>query len=404
MAELASLTPDKRNANKGTVRGRALLEDSLRRYGAGRSILADKHGNIIAGNKTLEASADIGLPVRFVQTDGHELVVVQRTDLDLDTDKAARELAYADNRVAQLDLDWDVDALLADQAAGVDLAAVGFDPDELAALLSTLDSGTEGLTDPDSVPAPPAAPVTQPGDLWLLGRHRLGCIDATDIAAVEQLIGGSRPDLVLTDPPYGVSVVQDAMVGADFGVATKGKYAPIIGDETNQTAIDAYNLCAALGIPRLIFWGGNYYADALPSSGCWLVWDKRGDSGIENTFADCELAWTNLTGQARIYRQLWNGMIRQGEHDPRIHPTQKPVGLLQWCIERYSDRAAVVLDLFVGSGSTLIACEQSGRVCIGAELSPAYVDAAVSRWEAFTGKTAVRQASTSESMAEPRNR
>jgi hypothetical protein len=132
------LAPDRRNANKGTVRGRALLEDSLRRHGAGRSILADKHGKIIAGNKTLEASADLGLPVRIVESDGTELVVVQRTDLDLDTD-AARSLAYLDNRVVELDLSWDVAELLADRDAGLDLAAVGFDADELAALLA----GTE---------------------------------------------------------------------------------------------------------------------------------------------------------------------------------------------------------------------------------------------------------------------
>lgn len=128
------LTPDSRNANKGTVRGRALLEDSLRRHGAGRSILADKHGNVIAGNKTLESAADLGLPVRFVQTDGTELVVVQRTDLDLDSE-SGRSLAYLDNRVAELDLSWDVAELLADRDAGLDLAAVGFDADELAQLL-----------------------------------------------------------------------------------------------------------------------------------------------------------------------------------------------------------------------------------------------------------------------------
>jgi hypothetical protein len=133
--DLSSLRPDSRNANKGTVRGRALLEDSLRRHGAGRSILADKHGNVIAGNKTLESAADLGLPVRFVQTDGSELVVVQRTDLDLDS-AAGRSLAYLDNRVAELDLSWDVAELLADRDAGLDLAAVGFDADELAELLA----------------------------------------------------------------------------------------------------------------------------------------------------------------------------------------------------------------------------------------------------------------------------
>lgn len=133
----AGLVYDRRNANLGTDRGRALLAASLRDHGAGRSILADKHGQIIAGNKTLAASADLGLPVRIVESDGSELIVVKRTDLDLDsaTDRGARELAYLDNRVAELDLSWDSDTLLADQADGLDLAAIGFDDADLAALL-----------------------------------------------------------------------------------------------------------------------------------------------------------------------------------------------------------------------------------------------------------------------------
>jgi hypothetical protein len=130
--DIARLKPDARNANKGTARGRALLEDSLRRYGAGRSILADKHGNVIAGNKTLETAADIGLPVRFVQTDGRELVVVQRTDLDLYEGTAARELAYTDNRSGELSLSWDVEQMLAERDAGIDLTRVGINPEELA--------------------------------------------------------------------------------------------------------------------------------------------------------------------------------------------------------------------------------------------------------------------------------
>jgi hypothetical protein len=131
MGATSRLQPDRRNANRGTARGRALLEDSLRRYGAGRSILADKHGNVIAGNKTLETAADLGLPVRVVETDGTELVVVQRRDLDLDADPRARELAYADNRVAELDLDWDVTQLLEDRDNGIDLAALGFTDHDL---------------------------------------------------------------------------------------------------------------------------------------------------------------------------------------------------------------------------------------------------------------------------------
>ena len=139
MAKLRDLTPDASNANRGTERGRYALEASLRKYGAGRSILIDRNGKIIAGNKTAETAADVGIDdVIVVQTDGRQLVAVQRTDLDLDS-KEARELAYADNRVGQLDLDFDPEQILADLNAGVDLSAF-WRQDELAALLAGMQS------------------------------------------------------------------------------------------------------------------------------------------------------------------------------------------------------------------------------------------------------------------------
>jgi len=137
-----SIRPDPKNSNKGTQRGRGLLEKSLRQYGAGRSVLADKHGTLIAGNKTAEVAEELGLPHRIIQTDGHELIVVQRTDLDLSTDVAAVELGIADNRVGEVSLDWDVD-VLAELSADVDLSQFWGD-DELAALLGTLDIDTDG--------------------------------------------------------------------------------------------------------------------------------------------------------------------------------------------------------------------------------------------------------------------
>lgn len=426
MGDIAQLTPDKRNANKGTLRGRALLEDSLRRYGAGRSILADKHGQVIAGNKTLESAADIGLPVRVIETDGTELVVVRRTDLDLDTDKSARELAYADNRVAALDLDWDVEALLADRDAGIDLAAVGFDAHELAALLVGVDTGTEGLTDPDAVPPVPAVPVTQPGDLWVLGRHRLACIDCTDVGAVEQLLAGTIPAMVFADPPYGIDIVDvkgwvggGAAYDIPFGgvknreglgtangpkpfgskavrgsvgasnMVEVGRYAPVIGDDSTETAIAAYGV-ASLVAPSAVhvWWGGNYYANALPASSCWLVWDKQNTGN----FADAELAWTNRPTAVRIFRHMWNGLMKASERgERRVHPTQKPVALAAWCFDSYGHDGDVILDPFVGSGMSIIAAEQSDRIVVGCELSPAYCDVIVARWEAFTGQKATRQ-------------
>ncbi len=128
-----SIKPDPKNANKGTQRGRGLLEKSLRQYGAGRSVLADKHGTLIAGNKTADVAAELGLPHRIIQTDGHELIVVQRTDLDLSTDTAAVELGIADNRVGEVSLDWDVE-MLAELSADVDLSQFWND-DELSAML-----------------------------------------------------------------------------------------------------------------------------------------------------------------------------------------------------------------------------------------------------------------------------
>jgi DNA modification methylase len=140
----------------------------------------------------------------------------------------------------------------------------------------------------------------------------------------------------------------------------------------------------------MIFWGGNYYADRLPASSAWLVWDK--DNG-QSFFADGEIAWTNQKTAVRIFKHQWNGLIKASERgEKRVHPTQKPVALAEWCFEHYSEKEDKVLDLFGGSGSTLIACEKTGRKCYMMELSPAYCDVIVSRWEQATGKKAVLSA------------
>jgi len=140
------LAPDKANANKGTQRGRGMVEYSLRRYGAGRSIVVDKSGNVIAGNKTLEAAEDIGLPVRVVQTDGKELLVHQRLDLDLYADPAARQLAYADNRSAEVGIEWDAEQVAADLAAGVEVDLF-FNSDELEDILEGLEDADDAAAD-----------------------------------------------------------------------------------------------------------------------------------------------------------------------------------------------------------------------------------------------------------------
>ena len=235
--------------------------------------------------------------------------------------------------------------------------------------------------------------------LIMKSRHRVLCGDATSAEDVARVLGEAKPHLVFTDPPYGISIVQGTSVGGakPFGVKGRvhgpaknaiiepGRYDEVIGDDSTHTAVAAYKICAELDIPTLIFWGGNYYADQLPASRCWIVWDKENTG----TFADVELAWTNLDRPARLFRHMWSGLMKASERgERRVHPTQKPVALAEWCLVQFGSRDDAVLDLFLGSASTLIACEQTGRTCYGMELSEAYIDVALKRWQDFTDERA----------------
>ena len=226
-------------------------------------------------------------------------------------------------------------------------------------------------------------PNSERGCMYELGNSILMCGDSTSAEDVARLMGGEKASLVLTDPPYGISVVQNNSVGGSkpptFGTVGGGKfckvhtYEKIIGDETTETAKKSFEIYSELSENQIIF-GGNYFTDFLPPSRCWLVWDK------ENTgnFADAELAWTSFDKGVKLYKHLWNGMSREGnrkdEGKTRVHPTQKPVGMLQKILEDFTEKGETVLDVFGGSGSTLIACEGTGRKCLMIEMSENYCD------------------------------
>jgi DNA modification methylase len=251
----------------------------------------------------------------------------------------------------------------------------------------TLDmSDKEFSGDEDEVPENVEA-ICKVGQIWQLGSHKLMCGSSTDMGQVQQLLEGENADLVFTDPPYGVDVVKSGMVGAEFGIAKKGKYKEIIGDNTTDTASEFYTTSVAMGLRNFIIWGGNYFTKFLAPSKSWVIWNKRGDTDIQNTFADGEMAWSNLGHPVRIHSQLWNGMIRAGEKDKRVHPTQKPVDLAKFCFDLLKD-CKKVYDGFGGSGSTLIACEKTNRQCFMMELDPHYCDVIIARWEKLTGKKA----------------
>lgn len=376
-ATLDSLIPDAKNANKGTARGNKAVEDSLSLYGAGRSILIDRNGNIIAGNKTSRNAAAAGIDeVIIVPSDGSKLIAVQRMDIDLDSPEG-RALAISDNRTSELGLEWNPE-ILAEFATDLDLKPF-FTDDELNDILPASD--IELIGDEDEAPTPPSEPVSKPGDLYILGDHRLLCGDATNQNDVATLLDSVIPDMVFNDPPYGISVQMTNPQTVCQGT--------IMGDETTDVAVAAYNLCAAMNVP-MIFWGANHYAaDArLPNASCWLCWDKQ-EANNHIDQADCELAWTNIKGPARIFHHLWAGFRRDSEKgETRVHPTQKPVALITEILNLFN-AGKVILDLFGGSGSTLIACERTKRSCLMMEIDPKYVDVIVNRYEQATGKKAV---------------
>ena len=334
-----------------------------------RTLVAVKHGDrfvVIGGNQRLRAMRDLDYDTAPVMV------------VDWPVDKI-NEFIIKDNveyGIWNFDLlanEWDAELLV---EWGMNLPVDFGDVD---------DSLIGGQSDVDDVPEAPEVPKSKLGDIWICGKHRVMCGDSTSIDAVERLMDGQKADMVFTDPPYGISIVKGNKVGGDK-VVKANTYAPIAGDDTIEVAIEAIQVIKTLNAKVEIIWGGNYYANALENSSCWIVWDK------DNTgnFADAELAWTNQKTAVRIFKHTWNGMIKASEHgQKRVHPTQKPVKLAEWCFDEYGEKCETVLDLFCGSGSTLIACEAKKKTGYMMELSPHYCDVIIKRWQDFTGKDAI---------------
>lgn len=374
MATIKDLKFDDKNFNKHTEFGMSLLEKSLRENGAGRSILLDKDNNIIAGNGIVEAAGQIGLEkVKIVEAKGDEIIAVKRTDISLNSHKG-REMALADNATAAVDLDWDDEAIKSE-----------FTEEETKGWGVDLDwKDVEEITEDEAPEVNDIEPAdSELGKVYKLGEHRLMCGDSTDAATVAILMDGQKADMVFTDPPYGISVVgSSGNIGGDTKFAKTRRYKEVIGDDED---FEPSFILKTFEQSKIMLWGANYFSSKLPDSGKWLVWDKNRGEGT--TFSDCELCWTNLDGIAvKKYKCTWDGMRREGESGERFHPTQKPIKLCSDIIRDYSEEEDIVADLFGGSGSTLIACEQLGRKCYMMELDPKYCDVIRKRyWKFKTG-------------------
>jgi DNA modification methylase len=300
------------------------------------------------------------------------------------TDAQKKAYVIADNKLA-LNAGWDDEMLAVEltdlKDMGFDLDLTGFSTDEIEALLAP--TGTEGLTDEDAVPEVPEAPVTVLGDVWLLGKHRVMCGDSTSIDAVEKLMDGQKADMVFTDPPYNIDyqgvkdrrekIKNDKMADADFvDFLTQS----LVGCETMY-------VCCSWHYAHL-------FREAMERIArkpkAMIVWDKVNPAQhLDKYFKQHEIIWYygDFGGHKTVRGDVWQ-LKRQKN---TVHPTMKPVELIQLALEDNQGKH-LVLDLFGGSGSTLIACEKTGRINRSMELDPKYCDVIVQRWQEFTGQTA----------------
>lgn len=340
----------------------AQVAASIQEFGFNNPILIDEHNSIIAGHGRLAAAQKLDMnTVPTILLEG--LSEAQR-----------KAYVIADNKLTE-NGGWDYDLLAVEierlKELDVDIDLTGFDPTELDTILEP--EVVEGLTDEDAVPEVPDNPITKRGDVWILGNHRLMCGDSTSIDDVERLMNGKTPDLIHTDPPYGMNAVSKS------AVLSKNYKTDIMGDDNADTAKDSFQLIYSLyPEAKQVWWGANYYASVLPDSECWLVWDKNNGQSDQT---DCELAWANFRSVVRQFTQ-------SSEKTNRVHPTQKPVSLTEWIIKRFKLSASTIADFFGGSGSTMIAAEKHGLSSYLMEFDPKFCDVIVDRWQSFTGKTA----------------
>ena len=355
-ASVADLIPYARNSRTHSPAQVAKIAASIKEFGFLNPVIVDGENGIIAGHGRIMAAQKLGL---------EKVPVVEASHL---TEAQKRAYIIADNRLA-LDAGWDDEMLRVElmelDDLDFDLSLTGFDADELDVFFPT--EAEAGLTDEDAVPEAPEQPVTVDGD------HRLMCGDSTSIDAVEKLMGGVYPGLIHTDPPYGMNAVSRS------AVLTKSYGQDIMGDDNPDIAKDAFRLINGMyPDAKQIWWGANYYCSALPDSECWLVWDKNNGQSDQT---DCELAWANFRSVVRQFTQA-------SEKTNRVHPTQKPVSLMEWIIKRFNLTATTIADFFGGSGSTLIAAEKHGISIFIMEFDPKYCDVIVKRWQEYTGKQA----------------
>lgn len=391
---IAELKPDLQNARKHSKKNLDMIAKSLAEVGAARSIVIDEDNNILAGNGTVEAAGNIGLhKLRIVDTAGDELIAVRRSGL---TSEQKQKLAIFDNRTAEL-AQWDTGTL---RELNQEM--------DLSFAFSSADLQSLGIGDEikeDEIPEPPVEARTKPGDLYQLGRHRLLCGDATDSDDLQKLMDGRSGVLMVTDPPYGVSYNPEWRKTLDGRPRSLGK----VSNDDNEDWGTVY----ALWQPQVLYvWHASTHAKVVQSSiedagydiVSQIIWAKpslvisRGHYHYQHD--PCWYAvrhgmnqnWHGDRKQSTLWQirgQVTSGRSSDSNDETTGHSTQKPLECMSRPIHNNSSEGDIVVDPFLGSGTTIIAAEQLNRICYGMEIEPRYCDMIVSRYCKLVGSDSV---------------
>ena len=385
-----TLVPYARNSRTHSEQQVSQIAASIKEWGWTTPVLIDEEGAIIAGHGRVLAAQKLGID---------EVPTMAATGWT-----KAQKQAYvlADNQLPQ-NAGWDMDLLSVEMkdldAEGFDLSLMGFNDDMMADMLK---DETEGLTDEDDVPEVDFGNiVTVEGDVWILGDHRLMCGDSTSIDAVDKLMGGVKADMVFTDPPYNI----------DYGNIKHPKFKVRAIENDNMTGANFANFCAAFVSCIVASCNGCVYVfgppgpdgrimftalDAALHCSTTIVWNKDrftlGRGKYQNKYEPCWFGWNGSGASFIDDRKLTNVWDFPRPSRSDLHPTMKPVALVENAVGHASNVGGVILDLFGGSGTTMIACETLSRNSRLMELDPKYCDVIVKRWCEFTGKDAINQA------------
>ena len=364
-----------------------IVANSIQEFGFKNPVIIDKDNVLVAGHTRVEACKRLGIT---------KVPCIVADDL---TEEQIKAFRIADNSSAQV-AEWDMDKLMAElETIDYDMSKYGL-AEQMAEIEKIIEENKE-VEEDDFDAELPEEPKAQLGDIYQLGNHRLMCGDSTKEEDVAKLMNGNKADMVFTDPPYGMSLDTDysKMDNGKSNIEFKQRKNIIGGKKYEQGIVDDFNpkmidVILSLDVKEIFLWGADYFAELLPNKndGSWIVWDKRDENEqFDKMFgSQFELCWSKNKHKREIARIRWCGVFgTETEFDhKRYHPTQKPIKLSSWFLNRYSNENDNILDLFGGSGSTLIACEQLNRNCYMMELDPKYVDVIIARWEQFTGKKA----------------